>query len=92
MLRSDRLAFAFGGAGNFVLPLELVHTARGVDQLLTAGEERVAVGAKFDADVALVSGTGFEHDATSANYVELIISGVDASFHFEKGTFRKLPV
>ena len=92
MLRGDGLAFAFGGAGLLIFLFELVYASGCVDKLLTASEERMTVGADFNADVALVSGTRSENVATGANYLELVISGVNASFHFEKGTFRKLPV
>ena len=88
VLRSDRRAFAFGRARLLILLFELIHAACSVDQLLTASEEGVAVGADFHADIALVSGTRLEHVATGANHIEFVISGVNTSFHFVKGTFR----
>ena len=43
-----------------VLAAEALDAACGVDQLLLAGEERVAGGADFDDDVALVGGAGLK--------------------------------
>src|SRR5579871_1629519 len=89
ILRGDGLLAFFGGAGLLIFLLELIHAPGGVDQLLAAGKERVAVGADFNANVALVRGTRLEHVAAGADYIELVISGVNTSFHFEKETFRK---
>ena len=49
------------GAAAFhsVFPQELVHTARGVDQLLLAGEEGMAFGADVDFHITYC-GTGNE--------------------------------
>jgi len=82
-LRRDRCAFAFGGAGFLILLLKLIDAARGVNQLLAAGEERVAVGANFNADVALMRRARLKHVSTGADYIELVISGVNSSFHFK---------
>ena len=88
VLLRDRETFAFGVARLLILLLELVDTASGVYQLLAAGEEGMAVGADFHADVALVGRARLEHIATGTDDVEFVISGVNTSFHFEKGTFR----
>ena len=50
----------FARVGGGVLAAEALDAAGGVDQLLLAGEERVAGGADFDDDVALVRGAGLE--------------------------------
>jgi hypothetical protein len=91
VLRRYRRALALGGAGHLVLPLKFIHAACRVNQLLAAGEEGVAVGANLNADVALMSRTCFEHVSTGADYIELVISGVNTSFHF-KGNLSELPV
>ncbi len=43
-----------------VLLLEAVYAAFRIDQLLTPGKERVAAGADFHSDVALMGGAGLE--------------------------------
>src|SRR5215470_9424563 len=44
--------------GFFVLPAETLNASGGVHQLLLAREKRVAIGADFQVDVALVGGAG----------------------------------
>ena len=45
-----------------VLPVELIHAAAGVNQLLLAGVEGVALGADFNGDV-LLDGAGLDNGA-----------------------------
>src|SRR6185295_4231392 len=64
-----------------VLLLEPVDAALRVDQLLLPGKKRVAVGADFHADVALMSRAGFERVPAGANDVDFFVGGVNSSFH-----------
>ena len=64
-----------------VLLVELVNTAAGVDQLLLAGVERVALGANLDGDV-LAGGAGLDDVAAGAPDCGLIIFGMYAFLHF----------
>ena len=69
------------GLGLFVLLGEPLHTAFGVDQLLLPGEERVAVGADFHADIALVRGARLELVPARADDVDFFVGGVNSGFH-----------
>jgi hypothetical protein len=65
-----------------VFPIEAFNAAGGVEQLLLAREEWVAVGANFDAQhVALHCGLGFERMSASAVNVNFVVVGMDAGFH-----------
>jgi hypothetical protein len=62
-----------GGLRLGVLAAEALDAARGIDQLLLAGEERVAVGADFRVDVAFVRGARAEGIATRAHNANFVI-------------------
>ena len=63
------------------LLVELLHAAAGVDQLLLAGVEGVALGADFHGDV-LTGGTGLDDVAAGAANGGLIVLGMDAFLHY----------
>ena len=66
-LAFDQIALGLLNGGGFLhLAVEPVHTAFGIDQLLTTGEEGVAAGTNFHTDVALVRGTCHKLVPTSA--------------------------
>ena len=71
----------FFGAQFRILLFEFIDATSRIDQLLFAGEEGVAVGANFDADVAFMGGTGLERVLARADYVDLVIGRVYSSFH-----------
>lgn len=56
-----------------VFATEALHAARGVDQLLFAGKERVAVGANFGVDIAFIRGARGEVVPTGADHFDLVI-------------------
>ena len=60
--------------------VETINTSTGVDQLLLAGVERVALGADLNTDL-LLSGAGCEHVATGATDRSLFVVGMDAFSH-----------
>jgi len=61
--------------------LELLHASCGVDELLFAGVERMALCANFNADLFL-SGAGYERVAAGADDLRLWkIVRVDSCFH-----------
>ena len=60
--------------------LEAVNTAAGINQLLLAGIEGMAVAADFHADIGL-GGTGLELVTTSALDGGHLIVGMDTLFH-----------
>ena len=66
-----------------VLLVELVNTAAGVDQLLLAGVEGVALGADFHGDV-LLGGAGLDDGAASALDGGLLVIGMDSFLHSKK--------
>ncbi len=79
-LRSCLLLGSYGCVRLGILAAEALDAACGVDQLLLAGKERVAGGADFDMDVALVGGASGKIVAASALYVYLVVAGVNAFF------------
>src|SRR5689334_1352530 len=67
--------------GLFVLAAETLDTAGGVHQLLLAGKKRMAIGADFHVDRALVRGPCNELVAARAVYAYFIVSGMNRCFH-----------
>ena len=69
--------------------LETINTTARVNELLLAGEERVALGADFNAQLRL-SGTRYEGVAANAGHGRLLILRMDAFLHdfhlFLRGT------
>ena len=61
--------------------VETINTSTGVNQLLLAGVERVALGADLNADV-LLSGTGRKDVTTSTANRGLFVIGMDTFLHF----------
>ena len=60
--------------------VETVNTSTGVNQLLLAGIERVALGANFNTDI-LLGRTGGKDVATGAADSGLLVVGMDAFLH-----------
>ena len=60
--------------------VETINTSTGVNQLLLAGIERVALGADFNTDL-LLGGAGGEGVAASATDGGLLVLRMDAFFH-----------
>lgn len=77
---SRGFVFCIAGLLEAVLLVELVHAAAGVDELLLAGVERVALGADFNRDV-LLGGTGLNHVAAGAANRGRLIIGMNTFFH-----------
>jgi hypothetical protein len=83
------LELLFGGGGGCgfcsgvgVFLSEAFDAASGVQKLLLAGEERVAVGTDFDAQhVTLHGGTGGEIVSASAVNGYWVIVGMNTGFH-----------
>jgi hypothetical protein len=62
-----------------VFPIEAFNAACSVEQLLLAREERVAVGANFDAEhIALHCGLGLKRMSASAVNGYFVVVGMDA--------------
>lgn len=61
--------------------MEAINTAFGVDQLLLTGEEGVASGADFQANVSFMRGAGLELGAASTDDFNDVIGGVNSGFH-----------
>ena len=61
--------------------VETVNTSTGVNQLLLAGIERVALGADLNTDV-LLSRTGREDITTGTANGSLFVVGMDTFLHF----------
>jgi hypothetical protein len=69
-----------------VLATEALNAARGVDQLLFAGEERVAVGANFGVDIAFVRGARGEVVPARADHANLVIVRMDPLLRHDSKT------
>src|ERR1051325_3500744 len=61
--------------------VEAIDASSGIDQLLFAGEERVASRANFDVQVALLGGAGLERLAASAGNIYFDVFWVNSWFH-----------
>ena len=61
--------------------VEAINTSTGVNQLLLAGIERVALGADFNTNV-LLGGTGRKDVATGTADRGLFVLGMDTFLHF----------
>src|SRR5262249_10814362 len=61
---------------------ETLNPASCIHQLLLAGEERMAAGANFNMNIALVRGARSKAVSASAHYAHFVISGMDSCFHF----------
>ena len=73
-----------------VLLVELINTAAGIDQLLLASVEGVALGADFNGDV-LLGGTGLIDGAASTLDGGGLIIRVDIFLHFYSFSYLWLP-
>jgi len=76
-----RLSSLLAGARILVLLLEAVDSTGRVYQLLAAGKERMAGGADFHADIALVRRTRLEDVAAGADDFDFVVSGVNTGLH-----------
>ena len=65
---------------NAVLLVELINTAAGIDQLLLAGVEGVALGADFNLELALY-GTALEGFTACATDDAFAVGRMDVLFH-----------
>src|SRR5271165_2433268 len=82
LLRRFRFArFGFGGIALGVLAAEALDTPGGVHQLLLAGKERMAGGADFYGDIALVGRAGYKCVAAGAMHAHFGVIGMDSIFH-----------
>src|SRR3984893_6607554 len=86
----DRPRELLGAArGGGVLLAELVHAARGVDDLLLAGIERVAVRAHLDLQIVSERRTRLERVAARAGDGDLFVLGMYGGFHGVLTVLRK---
>jgi hypothetical protein len=91
--RRDLLNFArrFRYIGGFLLSLhffrfrslflEAINAAFGIDELLPAREEGVAARTNFNAQIAFMRGTGSEGRSARADYLHIVVGGVNPGFH-----------
>lgn len=64
-----------------VLLAELLNTTSGIDDLLFASIERMALGAHFNVQIAAVGGTRLEHVTAAACDVDLFVIRVGFGLH-----------
>jgi hypothetical protein len=76
----------FFGLAAIAFP-KLLDSPGGVYELLLSGVERVALGADFHADVALVRRSGPENAPAGAMDRDHVIFGMDSFFHADARTF-----
>ena len=77
--------------GRRVLLAELVDATRGVEELLLARVERVAVRAHFDLQVVTQRRTRLEGVAAGAAHVDFLVIRMRIGFHGFLSTERILP-
>ena len=70
--------------------LELIHASAGVNKLLLTGEERMALGANINSQVAALGGLGFNNFATSAFDSANFVVRMDSVFHVHVPLFKNL--
>ncbi len=73
--------FGFSCVALGVLAAETLDAACCVHELLLAGKERVAGGADFYANVALVRGAGDKCVTAGAVHADFAVAGMDGCFH-----------
>ena len=66
---------------NAVTLIESVSTSAGINELLSSGEERMALGANFNTDI-LLGRAGLDHITASAGNGSLAIIRMDLFLHF----------
>jgi len=69
-----------------VLAAEALDAAGGVHKLLLAGKEGMAGGADFNADIALVGGTGGKCVTAGAMHADFAVVRMDGGFHVSSET------
>ena len=76
----------FGGRGFrgllSVPPVETIDAARGIDQLLLAGKERMAGRTNFHVQIVFARGTCLKGLAAGAGNCDFLIFRMNSRFHF----------
>jgi hypothetical protein len=67
--------------GLSVLAAEALDASGGIDQLLLAGEKRVAIRADFEVNIALMGGSGGKRVPAGAHHADFVICGMNLLFH-----------
>ncbi len=62
--------------------LEFVDATAGIDELLLAGIERMALRANFNLHLAALGGSGLNALTAGTNNSALFVVGMDSLFHF----------
>jgi hypothetical protein len=75
---------------NAVFLLELINSAAGIQELLLAGEERMAAGANFDAQLFL-GRASFKGVAAGAGHLSYIVLGLNCCLHLNIHLSRPKP-
>lgn len=75
---------------NAVFLLELINSAAGIQELLLAGEERMAAGANFDAQLFL-GRSSFKGVAAGAGHLSYIVLGLNCCLHLNIHLSRPKP-
>ena len=71
----------FGGLFLAIALVEAIDASRGIDQLLFAGEERVACRTDFDVQIAFLGRASLKRLAASAGNGNIDVFGVNSWFH-----------
>jgi hypothetical protein len=64
-----------------VFPAEALHASGGIDELLLAGEKRMAIRANFHRDVALMGRAGHKCITARAVHAHFVVCGMNSCFH-----------
>src|SRR6266849_10115103 len=74
--------FGFGRRLLAIAPVESIHAAGGIDQLLLARKERMAGRTDFHVQLAFTRRTRFESLAAGAGHCYLIVFRMNSGFQF----------
>ena len=72
-----------------VLLVELINTAAGIDELLLAGVEGVALGADLNGDAG-AGGAGLDGGAAGALYNGGLVVGMDTFLHVQFSRYKAI--
>ena len=70
--------------------LKLINASASVNKLLLTGEERMALGANINSQIAALGGLGFNNFAACASNGANFVVRMDSVFHFHVPLFKNL--
>jgi hypothetical protein len=78
LLRRSSSGLGLGRVRLRILATEALYATGGVDHLLLAGKKRVAVGADFHVNIALMGGAGLKAVTAGAHHADCFVIGMNS--------------